>query len=136
MNGIARVFFLPTIMRQPNVTFTQMDQHLYTCHYCGKKYVPKRRHKQKFCTASCRSKAWKHKNKQAPSEIKESKVQDEKEKKEGMSLAGIGNSATGILLFEMLKSFLTNEENKSASRGQAQEIIQLQTLQNLIQGSN
>ena len=53
-----------------------------------------------------------------------------------MSLAGIGNAAAGNMAYDMLKNFLASDKNKSANRGQAQEIIQLQTLQNLIQGSN
>src|SRR5680860_727372 len=35
-----------------------MDQYLYKCHYCGKDYKPRRRHKQKFCSNSCRVNAF------------------------------------------------------------------------------
>lgn len=101
-----------------------MDQFLYKCHYCGKEYIPNKRHKQKYCTDSCRSSAYRQRNKKASTQIKKLETESE-EVKERMSLAGIGNAAAGNVLYDMLKSFLTNEENKSASRGQAQEIITL-----------
>lgn len=31
-----------------------MESHHYTCHYCQKEFVPKRRKVQKFCSTSCR----------------------------------------------------------------------------------
>jgi hypothetical protein len=35
------------------------------CEYCGCKYVPSRRNQQKFCSSSCRSTAFKLKEKKA-----------------------------------------------------------------------
>jgi hypothetical protein len=38
-------------------------------------------------------------------------------KKEGMSLAGIGNAAAGTLIVDKLTSMLTPEQNKPATKG-------------------
>ena len=104
-----------------------MDQFLYKCHYCGKEYEPRRRHKQKYCSNSCRVTAFKlQKEKNVPGKG-EVAPQDQNVKKESMSLAGIGNATAGNVLYDMIKNFLTSEENKSASNGQAKEILQLLT---------
>lgn len=102
-----------------------MDQYLYKCQYCGVEYKPNKRNRQKYCTPSCRSSAYRQRKKKGISKNKELEVPNQKDKNEGMTLAGIGNAAAGNAVFDILKNFLTSEENKSASRGQAQEILNL-----------
>lgn len=102
-----------------------MDQYYYKCQYCGAEYVPNKRNRQKYCTPSCRSSAYRQRKKKTSDQLKNLESEEQRDKKEGMSLAGIGNAAAGNMVFDMLKNFLTSEENKSASRGQAQEILNL-----------
>jgi hypothetical protein len=35
-----------------------MENHLYICQYCSKEYKPNRRQKQKYCSNSCRRRAF------------------------------------------------------------------------------
>ena len=70
-----------------------MESYLYTCKYCGKQYKPNRRKKQKYCTNSCRVRAFVLKNEKRlnlpTKEFQEPKpIQVEK-----MSIAGVGNAA-------------------------------------------
>ena len=42
-----------------------------------------------------------------------------------MSLAGVGNAATGVLIIQLLTKLLTKVENKSATKGDIQEIKEM-----------
>ena len=44
------------INSETNVRIT--EKYKYKCDYCSKKYKPKRRRAQKYCSNSCRSKAY------------------------------------------------------------------------------
>lgn len=93
-----------------------MESYFYTCKYCGKQYKPNRRKKQKYCTNSCRVRAFVLKNEirlNLPSkEIQEKKsIQVEK-----MSMAGVGNAAVGTLAVNLATSLFTSEENKPATK--------------------
>lgn len=46
-------------MRHLNVTVMDNSDFEYACEYCGKRFLPKRRRVQRFCSASCRSQAHK-----------------------------------------------------------------------------
>jgi len=102
-----------------------MDQYLYKCHYCGKDYKPRRRHKQKFCSNSCRVNAFNFRIKKdernvakvstSPTEINN--------KKEGISLAGIGNATIANFTTDLAKTFFTREENKPATKGDIQALL-------------
>ncbi|MEP3371680.1 MAG: hypothetical protein ABJO28_15725 [Maribacter dokdonensis] len=77
---------------------------------------------QKFCSATCRSKAHHQKNKKETlkptSEIKPfdngPKI---KNKVEGMSLPGIGNATAGALAAGVLKDVFTNPNDRPATKG-------------------
>ena len=91
-----------------------MENYKYRCHYCQKKYVPTRRYVQKYCSSSCRVKAHYHRNKEtttaiAPKNNKPAKV-------DKMSLAGVGNAAVGNLTADLIKTILTRDEHKPATR--------------------
>ena len=113
-------------MRQTNVHDT--NNHYYTCAYCAVDFVPKRRRVQKYCSNSCRSKAY-HLQKNGPPlqgvtgggtpPEKESDNQPEK-----MSLAGVGNAAAGTAAVTILANLLTKEENKPATKADLQKIVQ------------
>lgn len=85
------------INRQSNAKITNMENYLYTCQYCSKSYKPKRRKKQKYCSNSCRTRAFairKNAGLNLPS-IERKKT--EKIRIEKMSMAGVGNAAVGTL---------------------------------------
>jgi hypothetical protein len=93
-----------------------MENYLYTCQYCSKQYKPNRRIKQKYCSNSCRTRAFVIRNgkelKIPSNEI--SKIADKKS--ESMSWAGVGNAAAGTLALNLATNLFTNEENKPATK--------------------
>ena len=102
-----------SIKRKTNVPFT--ENYKYICEYCKIEYIPKRRHHQKYCSNSCRSKNHRLKvitNKEIPQLEEKTKT-----KIDSMSIAGVGNAAVGTVIVEVAKSFFTNEENKAATKG-------------------
>ena len=98
-----------------------MDKFLYQCQYCGKEYKPNRRHKQIFCSNSCRTNS--HiRNKKLKSTIS-SQMNTEvpkPEQVEKMSLSGVGNAIAGTLIAESLisitKKLVNKEEDKPATK--------------------
>ncbi len=82
-----------------------MDKHSYTCHNCGKDYIPKRRIVQKYCSNSCRTRAFMLRNPKtglstpAPKEKDSTKI-------DRMSLAGVGNAAAGTAIVRIAENFL------------------------------
>jgi len=101
------------------------------CNHCGGDYVPKRRGVQKFCSNSCRSRFWQLKQPvrkdTAVTEAKKSELPEIKSepKNESMSWAGIGNTAVGIGLYELLKKLLTAENNKLVKKKDLDELKSL-----------
>ena len=100
------------IKSETNVRLT--EKYKYKCEYCSKKYVPKRRRKQKFCSNSCRSKN--HRLIKSIQNENNHPVDKTKNKIDTMSVAGVGNAAVGIALVEGLKTVFTSEENKAATK--------------------
>ena len=100
-----------------------MESYLYTCQYCSKDYKPNRRKKQKYCSNSCRVRAFKIRNtKDRNLPVKE----DEKRKKlkiEKMSFAGVGNAAVGTLAVNLATNLFTNEENKPATKKDLKNLV-------------
>ncbi len=102
------------------------------CNNCGDDYIPSRRGAQKFCSNSCRSRYWflKNKTKAPATEIAKasSEVTEIKDKKsDKMSLAGVGNATAGALVADGLRSFLTKQENKPATKKDITELKALIT---------
>ena len=97
-----------------------MDKFLYQCQYCGKEYKPNRRHKQIFCSNSCRTN----------SHIRNKKLKFPKSKNnteinkpiqiEKMSIPGVGNAAVGALIAEGIitgvKKIFTDELDMPATK--------------------
>jgi hypothetical protein len=100
-----------------------MDNYLYRCQYCGKDYKPNRRKKQKYCSNSCRTRAFVTKNSTGLSIVKKDTEKKEPLKIEKMSLAGVGNAAAGTLAVNALTSLFTSEENKPATKKDIQNLI-------------
>lgn len=106
-----------------------MEKRHYKCHYCRKKYVPNKRRTQKYCSASCRSKAFhlRQSSKKKGMEIQVSKPGLGKPaskdlKIEKMSLAGVGNATAGVLAVNVLTKIMTPNNNKPATKGDINRI--------------
>jgi hypothetical protein len=93
-----------------------MEQYQYTCQYCGINYTPKRRKKQKYCTNSCRTRAYQLRNPKLGSTVLPVGLKPESVKIDKMSFAGVGNAAAGTLAVNALTSLFTSEENKPATK--------------------
>lgn len=99
----------------------------YTCGYCYKEFDPKRRRVQKYCSNTCRSKAY-HARKITENKLlvipdTETKTNvptvptpPVKNKVDSMSLAGAGNAAAGSLMADLFKDTFTRTENKPATK--------------------
>jgi hypothetical protein len=100
-----------------------MENYLYRCQYCSKDYKPNRRKKQKYCSNSCRTRAFVTKNTIGKNIVKKEVEKKEPLKVEKMSLAGVGNAAVGSLAVNVLTNLLTSEENKPATKKDLQNLI-------------
>ncbi|MFY0712766.1 hypothetical protein J1D01_03750 [Seonamhaeicola sp. NFXS20] len=102
------------------------NQKYYTCQYCYQEFVPKRRRVQKYCSNTCRSKAYHERktkgNLPVTSEEKLPKSENT-EQKDSMSLSGVGNAAAGSLLADGIKALVTKNDNKAATKGDIKELI-------------
>ena len=101
-----------------------MDNYLYKCQYCGTEYKPNRRHKQKFCSSSCRVNTF-NRNKKSEVVVKTDKELETKKplQIEKMSFAGVGNAAAGTLAVNALSSIFTKEDNKPATKGDIKNLL-------------
>lgn len=93
-----------------------MDKKHYTCNYCFEEYVPKRRRVQKYCSNTCRSKAYHYRTQSNQVSESKSKKPNSKMKVEKMSLAGIGNSAVAVVGVNLLTKAFTKEENMPSTK--------------------
>lgn len=100
-----------------------MENYLYRCQYCGKDYKPNRRKKQKYCSNSCRTRAFVTKNRTGLSIVKKDSEKKAPLKVEKMSLAGVGNAAAGALAIQLATNLFTSEENKPATKKDLQNLI-------------
>lgn len=94
-----------------------MEPKKYICHFCDTEYDPKRRHVQRFCCDSCRSKAHIKKNKLGA--ITRIDINDQNKqpvKIEKVSLAGVANAAIGTLAVNMATNIFTKQENMPATK--------------------
>lgn len=104
-----------------------MENFYYTCEYCSKEYIPKRRYKQRFCSNSCRVSAFKRNQKPVIQNSNKEKKDSNPIKIEKMSMAGIGNATVGAMAgtvaVNLISSFLTHEDNKPATKKDIKEMI-------------
>ena len=112
-----------------------METQFYKCKYCFKEFEPKRRLVQKYCSNSCRSKAYhvrqlKNTNKnnnttaiEVPKPMRMPPIPS-KTKIDKVSIAGVGNATLGSLAAGGLKSIFTPENNKPATKGDLKQLIE------------
>ena len=92
-----------------------MDKHSYTCHNCGKDYIPKRRIVQKYCSNSCRTRAFMLRNPKTG--LSTPAVKEKYSTKiDRMSLAGVGNAAAGTAIVKIAENYLF-PQNRPATKG-------------------
>jgi len=99
-----------------------MDSYTYTCNYCGGKYTPRRRFIQKYCSNSCRVNAF-NLRKKVPQKLAKVKEPKDLTAKDKMSWTGVGNAAAGAFAINLATSLLTKEENKPATKGDIQKLL-------------
>ncbi len=99
-----------------------MDRYTYNCNYCGVEYIPKRRYKQKYCSNSCRVNAFTQRNKSRLG-LSKPKTEELLRPKDKMSWSGVGNAAVGTLATNLVTNILTKEENKPATKGDIQKLL-------------
>jgi len=107
-----------------------MENYLYQCQYCGKEYKPNRRHKQIFCSNSCRTNS--HiRNKKLRLQIPSNTTPEVNKPNqiETMSLPGVLNAAAGTVAVNVLTNIFTKEENKPATKRDIKEIKNLLSVQ-------
>lgn len=102
-----------------------MSKYLYKCHYCGIKYLPKRRNKQKYCCNSCRVNAFNIRNRAKSKPILNLEIgsKGKTDKGEKINMAGIGNAAIANVATEFAKNIFTKEENKPATKGDLKVLL-------------
>lgn len=102
-----------------------MENFLYTCLYCGKDYKPNRRKKQKYCSNSCRVRAFKTKKEIGLHLPSTDKQKPQLNQIDRMSLAGVGNAAAGTLAVNLATHLFTKEDNKPATKKDIKDIKNL-----------
>lgn len=107
-----------------------IDSRYYTCGYCHKEYEPKRRRVQKYCSDTCRSKAYHTRTTitnnvtTTPQDVKAQIVNfKNKDKVEAMSVSGIGNATAGTLAADGIKALITHSDNKPATKGDLKNLV-------------
>lgn len=98
-----------------------MENRYYTCQYCKKEFIPKRRRIQKFCSSSCRASSHRlHKSSKVQKNQQEVLQHSNANKKTGLKEFGIsaGAALTGNYIFDKL----TPKENKPATKGDLQRL--------------
>ncbi|MEH1009198.1 hypothetical protein VDP25_15775 [Winogradskyella sp. ECml5-4] len=99
------------------------DNKFYTCAYCFKEFEPKRRRVQRYCSNTCRSKAYHaRKTESLTLTTPSSEVTTPTPQNENMSLAGVGNAAAGSLAAQGLKHVLTAPQNRPATKADIENI--------------
>jgi len=111
-----------------------MDKFEYTCEYCGRKYIPKRRKVQRFCSNSCRTRNWQQQQQQQHQKLQLQSEEIQKpeveilpnqlitEKKDTVNMAGVGNAALGVAAANVITNILTKPRNKPATKGDIEEL--------------
>jgi hypothetical protein len=102
-----------------------MDKRNYTCRNCGLEFKPRRRFVQKYCSNSCRARAFVLRNEKLGSTVPSVEKKSEPVKIEKMSLSGVANAAAGVAAVKLIESILTSDENKHATKKDIRELKEL-----------
>lgn len=104
------------------------ETRFYTCQYCCAEFIPKRRRVQKYCSDSCRSSAYQLRKKTQTDVIPLNHLNAVTESvaktKDEISVAKIASAAAGNLIADGAKAIFTSKENKPATKGDIDELLQ------------
>ncbi|GGI56858.1 hypothetical protein [Winogradskyella haliclonae] len=110
------------------------DKYHYICNYCYEEFVPKRRKVQKYCSNTCRSKAWQENNSNKSSNKNSltmpvydntiSNIPKQEGKVNKMSFPGIANAALGNVAADAIKSILTPDNKKPATKADINDLLE------------
>ncbi|MBC7524456.1 MAG: hypothetical protein H7239_08475 [Flavobacterium sp.] len=92
-----------------------MDNYTYLCQYCGHDYIPKRRLVQKYCSNSCRTRAYQLRNPKIGLGVSVLKKETPKSN-DKMSWSGFANAAAGAAAVKIVENVFTAEGNKPATK--------------------
>lgn len=99
-----------------------MDKRNYTCQNCGLEFKPRRRFVQKYCSNSCRSRAFFLRNEKLGSTLPSVEKKSEPVKIDKMSLPGVGNAVAGAAIVKLAENLFTSEQNKPATKKDIKEL--------------
>lgn len=104
-----------------------MDTHTYNCLYCHEEYIPKRRHSQKYCSNSCRSKAYHIRNRSNKKPQPAIEQQEKTETKKQETLKEMFKSFAivfgGSYLSDKIQALLTAPDDKPSTKGDVKIIL-------------
>lgn len=100
-----------------------MEKHLYICEYCSKQYLPRRRHKQRFCSNSCRVNSHQRNKNRRPLEDNSPSITANNSNKNKISLAGVGNATIANVVTDLGKAIFIKEENKPSTKGDIKKVL-------------
>jgi hypothetical protein len=111
-----------------------MDTYKYNCAYCHEEFIPKRRYAQKYCSNSCRAKAYHRRqvekggtvnnNDLVPQPVQQDETTAKKKMAiDKMSASGVGNAMVGTLLANLLKNLLSDDGSKPATKSDIAALI-------------
>ncbi len=100
-----------------------METFHYTCLYCGKTYKPSRRKKQKYCSNSCRTRAFQLRNIKLVKSPVPSVDKKEPFKIDKVSFAGVANAAAGTFAVNTLTNLFTSDGNKPATKKDIEMVL-------------
>ena len=111
------------------IKLRKMEKRNYICQNCGLEYIPRRRFVQKYCSNSCRSRAYLLRNEKLGSTLPSVEKKFESVKIDKISKAGVGNAFLGSLLAEgvqtIARKVFENEDNTAATKKDFKEMKEL-----------
>ena len=99
-----------------------MENRYYTCQYCKKEFIPKRRRVQKFCSSSCRVSSHRL-HKSSTVQQKQQEVSERIDKKDKIGIHQIGASTLGTMTGKFVYDKLTPLKNRAATKGDLQLLL-------------
>jgi len=97
------------------------------CKHCNKLYIPRRYGAQKYCSNSCRSRAFQLRKAATIKEIKKdnrSESPDKQLQQSKINIADISNAALGVAAYDLGKRVFTPSDKQPATRKDLNELIQ------------
>lgn len=101
-----------------------MDTFEYDCDYCGKKFRPRRRYVQRFCSTSCRVGSHNRKKKLIKQPVHPVLPEEKEKEKKGINITGIAEAGIGTLAVDTIKTLLTRPEDRPATKADLKAVVE------------